>query len=126
MKKRLIYGISAFIILIIEILIALFVNDEFIRPYGGDILVVILLGCITRIAFPNGIKLLPVWIFIFAVMVEIAQGINIVSVLGLNDITFFRILIGTSFSFIDILCYGAGCILFWLAEKPIHKENGSI
>ena len=64
MKKRLIYGISAFIILIIEILIALFVNDEFIRPYGGDILVVILLGCITRIAFPNGIKLLPVWIFI--------------------------------------------------------------
>ncbi|MDR3056994.1 MAG: DUF2809 domain-containing protein, partial [Prevotella sp.] len=31
------------IIFLIEVLIALFVDDSFIRPYGGDILVVILI-----------------------------------------------------------------------------------
>ena len=36
MNKRIAYGIATFILLIIEVLIALFVHDAFIRPYIGD------------------------------------------------------------------------------------------
>ena len=63
------------------------------------------------------IPLLPLWVFLFAVTVEVSQYFDIVSILGLGDIKFFVILIGNSFSFVDILCYAVGCVLFYLREK---------
>ena len=40
MKKRIFYIISFLVIFCIEVLIALYVRDRFIRPYVGDMLVV--------------------------------------------------------------------------------------
>ena len=121
-RKRRIY-IYAFIgILLAEILIALLVRDRFIRPYGGDILVTVLLCCFGRILFPERLKLLPVWVFLFAVAVEVGQYFDFVTLLGLGDSAFFRTLLGTSFSWADILCYGAGCLLFALAERICQKK----
>lgn len=117
MKKRLWYGVASGVILILEILIALFVRDAFIRPYGGDILVTVLICCFFRTFFPEKPKLLPVWVFLFAVAVELGQYFDFVTLLGLGDSVFFRTLLGTSFSWADILCYGAGCMLFALAEQ---------
>ena len=42
-RLRMGYGLAALLILVIEVLIALFVRDRFIRPYGGDILVTLLI-----------------------------------------------------------------------------------
>lgn len=116
-NQRAVYALSFFVILIIEILIALYVRDSFIRPYGGDILVTILICCFMRMIFPEKIPLLPVWVFLFAVFVEVLQYFDIVSLLGLGDIKFFVVLIGNSFSFADIICYAIGCMLFYLREK---------
>lgn len=117
LMPRAVYAVSFAVILIIEILIALFVRDSFIRPYGGDILVTILICCFMRMIFMEKIPLLPLWVFIFAVTVEVLQYFDIVSLLGLGDIKFFVILIGNSFSFVDIICYAVGCVLFYLREK---------
>jgi hypothetical protein len=122
MKKEVImprasYALAFAAILVIEILIALFVRDSFIRPYGGDILVTVLLCCFVRMIFMEKIPLLPLWVFLFAVTVEVLQYFDIVSLLGLGDIKFFVVLIGNSFSVIDILCYAIGCALFHLHEK---------
>ena len=117
LMPRAVYAVSFAVILIIEILIALFVRDSFIRPYGGDILVTILICCFMRMIFMEKIPLLPLWVFLFAVTVEVSQYFDIVSILGLGDIKFFVILIGNSFSFVDILCYAVGCVLFYLREK---------
>ena len=122
MKKRLAYAITFLVLLITEILIALFVRDAFIRPYGGDILVTVLICAAVRIVFPTGVRLLPLWVFLFAAGVEIGQYFDFVTLLGLGNIAFFRILLGTSFSFVDLLCYAAGCVLFWLGEKIITKS----
>lgn len=121
-KIRLKYAICFVVILIIEILIALFVRDSFIRPYGGDILVTILICCFVRIFFPDKISFLPIWIFLFSAAVEIGQYFDFVTLLGLGDIAFFRILLGTSFSVIDLLCYGVGCILFFAGERILLKK----
>lgn len=43
MKKRLWYLTAFVILLMVEICIALFVHDRFIRPYVGDVLVTVLL-----------------------------------------------------------------------------------
>ena len=117
MKKRLWYGAAFGVILILEILIALFVRDSFLRPYGGDILMTVLICCFFRTFFPEKPKLLPVWVFLFAVAVELGQYFDFVTLLGLGDSVFFRTLLGTSFSWVDILCYGAGCALFALTEQ---------
>lgn len=117
LMPRSVYAVSFAVILIIEILIALFVRDSFIRPYGGDILVTILICCLIRMIFLDKIPLLPLWVFLFAVLVEVLQYFDIVSLLGLGDIKFFVVLIGNSFSFVDIICYAVGCVLFYLREK---------
>ena len=46
-----------------EVLIALFVHDDFVRPYLGDVLVVPVIFFLLRAAFPERIKLLPLYIF---------------------------------------------------------------
>lgn len=117
MKKRLVYLLTTIILLITEVLIALYVHDDFIRPYVGDALVVIVLYTFVRILIPEKGRLLPLFIFIFAVVVEILQGIHIVNILGVADNRFLRTLIGDSFDIKDILCYGVGCILLWLYES---------
>ncbi|MBR5773352.1 MAG: DUF2809 domain-containing protein [Clostridia bacterium] len=122
-KKRLIYALISLVIFITEVLIALYVDDNFIRPFGGDILVVILIACIVRIISPDKIRLLALWVFIFSVAVETAQYFDIVNLLGLGDITFFAVLIGTSFSFIDIICYAAGCLIFFAAEALLNRKD---
>lgn len=119
-SHRYIYLIGFVVILILEILIALYVNDRFIRPYGGDVLVVILLGCLYRSIRPRGSLWLSGGIFVLAVGVELTQYFHFVDLLGLGDITFFRILLGTSFAWADIWSYGAGCVFFlamdWLLQ----------
>ena len=119
LKPRIAYGVAFVIILALIVVIALFVRDRFIRPYGGDILITVLICCFVRIFFPRGVKLLPLWVFLFAVAVEVGQYLNIVDLLGLGHIPFFRIAIGTSFSWADILCYAAGSAVFTLAERWI-------
>ena len=95
----------------IEVLIALFVRDKFIRPFGGDIIIIGVLYCFVRTFFPEKFLLLPLYLFIFAVCVEIGQALDYVTLLGLGDITFFRVLMGTSFSWYDIICYGVGSLI---------------
>ena len=76
-----------------EVLIALFVHDDFVRPYLGDVLVVPVIFFLLRAAFPERIKLLR-----------------------LDGIRFFRILLGSTFSFLDIACYFAGAVLCLFAD----------
>lgn len=119
---RIFYTIATVILLIIEVFIALFVHDEFIRPYIGDILVVVVIYTFIRIFVPEKIKTLPIWIFIFATCIEVLQYFNIVQILGLQNNTFLRILIGSVFDIKDIICYGVGCILLGVYEFFIRKS----
>ena len=107
-------------LLMIEICIAVYVHDQFIRPYIGDILVVVVIYCFIRIFFPKGIKGLPVDIFLFAVVVEVLQYIHIAEILakiGMPDNIILQTAIGATFDMKDIICYGVGCILLLGYEK---------
>lgn len=56
-----------------------------------------------------------VGVMIFAFTVELLQKINIVDILGLGGIPFFRTLIGTTFSPVDLICYAAGSAIICAA-----------
>lgn len=112
-RLRVRYGLAAFLLLVTEVLIALFVRDRFIRPYGGDILVTLLICCVIRVVLPQKYRL-PIagGVLLFAVSVEVGQYFGLVYLLGLGHIPFFCVLIGTGFSWWDMVCYAVGCLAF--------------
>jgi len=116
LKLRIAYAASAAVLLLIEVFIALFVRDRFVRPYVGDMLVPVLLCCIARIFLPNRFRLLPFAVFIFCTLVETAQFFDYAALLGLAGNLFFSTLLGSTFSWADILCYGIGAVLFIMIE----------
>lgn len=122
-KKRLGYFAATIVIFLIELLIALFVRDDFIRPYVGDMLVVVLVYTFLRIIFPEKPRLLPLYVFLFAAGVEALQGIHIVELLGLQEKRFISVLIGTTFDWKDIVCYGVGCLLLGIWEIYLWRNN---
>ena len=126
MNKRLIYGILTAILITAEVLIALFIHDSFVRPYVGDMLVVIVVYCFVRIIIPEGVRLLPLYVFLFAALVEVLQFFHIVDILGLGGSAFFCTLIGGTFDMKDIACYGIGCIILGVWEWMYFRfEKGS-
>ena len=120
------YAVAAFIILIAEVLIALYVRDAFIRPYGGDILVTLLICCVLRVVWPQRYRL-PIagGVLVFAILVEVGQYFGLVYLLGLGHVEFFRILIGTGFSWWDMLCYAVGCGIFAAVDSGMTARRRS-
>lgn len=116
MKKRIPFIILFLLLTAVEVYIALFIHDVFIRSYFGDVLVVIDLWFLIRIFFPDRWRLLFLYIFIFACFVEFMQYLDIVHFLGLQDSAFFSVIIGTSFSWLDILSYAAGCAVIAIID----------
>lgn len=110
------YFIFAMLILLTEILIALFVHDAVIRPYVGDFLVVILLYCLMRAFFNVSVFRTALGVLLFSYVVEFLQYCRLVEKLNLEQNVFARVIIGTSFEWIDIVSYTLGIGLVLLLE----------
>ena len=104
------------VVFLIELIIALYVHDHIIRPYIGDMLVVVPVYCFVRVFLPGGIKRLPLYVFLFAACVEVLQFFRLVEILGLEGNAAARIILGSVFDWKDIACYGAGCLLINIFE----------
>jgi DNA integrity scanning protein DisA with diadenylate cyclase activity len=110
------YFILTIAIFLIEVLIATKLKGIFfVRAYLGDVIVVILIYTFIKSFFKikNNQKLI-FGILVFSCLVEFAQYFNIADKLGFREGSLMYIVIGNSFSWIDILCYAAGCLLLYL------------
>ena len=128
-RKRMAYLSATLVLFGIELLIAVFVHDNIVRPYVGDVLVVILLYSFVRIFLPEGVRLLSLYIFLFAAGVEVLQYFRIVEVLGLSDNKVLSVVIGSVFDVKDIVCYGVGCGILAVYEVFCYKtrrKNGGV
>ena len=121
--RRILYLIIFCGILALEVGIALFVNDAFVRPYVGDMLVTLLLCCLCRVIIPDKIRMLPVFVFVFAACVEIGQYFDVVALLGLADNRIISIALGRTFSWMDIACYAIGCAAAFGLDQTIIKKT---
>lgn len=122
LKRRIGYAAAMVLLIITEVLIALYVHDDFVRPYVGDMLVVIAVYCAVRIVIPVKCKLLPLYVFIFAGGVELLQYFDLVGKLGLDNNVFLRTLLGSVFDVKDIACYAVGCIALGIYEVIIRRR----
>ena len=122
-KTRIFYALTALVLFAIEVCIALFVRDNFVRPYLGDVLVVILIHCALRVVFPEKPRLLPLYVFLFAGLVELTQYVHLLDLLGLAHIRWLYVVAGGTFDWRDAACYAAGCCVIAAGEFLIERHK---
>ena len=123
-KLRLLFSITAFVLLIAEVVIAFYASG-WIRNYLGDVLVVLFLYALYRAVFidrPSKWFVLPTVILLIAFGVEFLQLWGICNRLGIHN-RYALILLGASFSIGDLVCYAVGCILCYLVEYITKKKK---
>lgn len=114
------YFILTIIIFVVEVLIAVYLRDDFIRPYVGDFLVVMLLYCFVRSFLQAPVIPVALAVLLFSYLIETMQYFNVVQLLGLEHSRLANIVIGNYFTWSDILAYtlGIGCTI--ILEKTIR------
>jgi len=120
------YALATLIIFVVEVLIAtVFKNWFFVRAYLGDVIVVMLIYTFVLSFFEiENKKLLIAGIFLFSVFIEVLQYFEIADILGFKPGSWQHIVLGSSFSWWDILCYAVGCVvLLLLLQKRAKSES---
>ena len=109
------FGLIAIALFFLEGAIALLFKTGFIRHTFGDFLVVILIYCtlmaVTRFSSVHA----AVITLLVAVLVETAQGVNILARLGLDRTQASDLIIGSTFSWGDIGAYILGVATAFIA-----------
>ena len=105
------------IIFITEVLIALYLNDPVIRPYIGDILVVILMYYFVKSFIKTRTIYLVAGVLIFAYLVEISQYLRLIDLIGMRDHVLVRTVLGSHFTWIDMLAYTVGAAICYFIDR---------
>jgi len=110
------YALATVGLLGIETAIARFEHDDFVRPYLGDSLAVVLVYLALRAMTP--LRVVPAVTIAFAIAcaIETGQYFHFVDVLGLGSNRAARIILGTTFGLSDFVAYAAGAGLVLVIE----------
>lgn len=119
------YGMAALAVLAVEVFIALALHDDFIRPYVGDTLAVVLLYCTALAVLELPRVKVALGALGVALLVELAQAFSLVDRLGLADVAFARVVLGTYCDAHDVVAYTAALPLLALAERAAAPSRGS-
>jgi hypothetical protein len=107
------YFLLAILLLIAEIYIGLYVHDAFLRPYGGDFLIVILMYCFLKAFLNLRSVMLAISVLLFSYLVEWTQYFQLIYKLGLEDSLLAHLILGSTFHWMDMVAYtfGIGLVL---------------
>jgi DNA integrity scanning protein DisA with diadenylate cyclase activity len=92
-------------------------HDATIRPYGGDLLVVILIYCFLKSFLDLPVRQTAVGVLGFAYAVELSQYFHLISLLGWQKSKAARLILSTSFAWTDLLMYTMGILVVFFAEN---------
>lgn len=120
------YLLLTIFLFFIELAIALFIKDTVIRPFVGDVLVVILIYCFLRIFLQIDYLKVAVGVLIFAFIIEGLQYFDYVKLLGLENNRVLSVAMGRTFEWSDFIAYFVGGLLIILVEWlfKIAKDSG--
>ncbi len=128
MKRRIIYAAIFVALVAVEVVIAITQHDNFIRYYGGDVIVMWALYCLVQAVLggENNHYAVNIGLLAFAFAVEFIQKWGFVDKFGIDN-HFLRVLIGTSFAVEDLLSYLAGtliaCAGVWTYNRRRKNQN---
>ncbi|GAB3931460.1 ribosomal maturation YjgA family protein [Mucilaginibacter myungsuensis] len=110
------YFLLAVLLFLTEVGIAVFFNDAFIRPLFGDYLVVMLVYMAIKSFVNKPPVITAIGTLLFAYAIEAAQYFGLVYKIGLGGYPLACTLIGTTFSWSDMLAYTLGVITIIIIE----------
>jgi uncharacterized protein DUF2809 len=116
------YALAALAIFAIEVMIALFVRDAFIRPYIGDVLAVILVYCALRAVTRLNLAAAIAVTLGIAAAIELAQLFNLLDATGLRSNRIAAIVLGGSFDWLDLAAYAAGAAIAIAVETLRRRQ----
>lgn len=112
-----VYFFLALLLVGIDIFIVDFLHDAVIRPYGGDLLWSIFLYCLVRCFVNRPVMSIAINVLLFCYAEEVLQYFHLADRLGFTKPSLMRTLIGTSFTWVDILCYTLGIGIVLILEN---------
>lgn len=121
MTFRPLYALATLAVFVIEVLIALYMHDALIRPYGGDVLAVVLVYLGLRAVTPMGVKSAALLALAIAFAIEFGQFFHVLDALGLGHNRLLRVVLGGVFDVKDLACYVAGAALAWMVETRLRR-----
>lgn len=125
MRFHPVQALLAALLFLIEVFIALFVHDAFIRPYVGDVLVVMLLFFAVRAFWQAPPLPLAAGVLGFAVLVEFAQALHLIDRLGWSHSTLAKVVLGNTFQWGDLVCYLIGSIVSLSVAGIVEGERSA-
>ena len=117
------YAIIAATLFVIEVCIALFVRDSFVRPVLGDVLAVMLVYCAVLAVFDLPRTTAAILAFAVGTIVEVLQYLDALTLLGLQDNALARVVLGTTFSWGDMVAYAVGAVVALAADRPWRNRR---
>lgn len=125
--RRSLYVTGFFLLFSIELVIAVFIKDGFVRPYLGDFLVVIMIYCFLMAITNFAVIRSLVVVLIFSFALEFFQMLNIVKIMQYQPPNWVMVVLGSSFSVWDLLAYSLGLAAVGLLEssKAYLSEKSS-
>lgn len=116
------FGLAA-ALFFIEVGIALFVHDDFIRPYFGDVLVVVLIYTFVKSFLETPVIATAIVVLLFSYTIEVLQYFDLIVFLHLENNRLAKCVLGNSFEWVDFIAYTVGILLVISAEKCIAQYN---
>ncbi|WP_406734776.1 DUF2809 domain-containing protein [Vibrio scophthalmi] len=114
------YALVSLCWLVVLVNIALFVDDGFIRPTLGDVLVVVWLYYAIRSVVALPTRWIAVITVMIAYLVELAQYLRVPSLLGLEPGSPLSIILGATFDWWDLAAYSVGGIVcYWMGKMEV-------
>lgn len=115
------YFIAFSVLFSMELAIAYFHFNPFIRDFLGDVLVILLLYTFLKIFIRNNILKTAVFVLGFAYFVELLQFFKLGEKFNIQS-EILLTLIGSVFDFYDLVAYFLGFLIILLVEK-IFTQN---
>jgi hypothetical protein len=120
------YFLLSLLLLGAEVYIGACLHDGITRVNGGDYLVVIWLYCLVRSCFDTPVTPTALAVLVFAYIVEITQYFRLADHLGFGAHSLARVLVGSYFSWLDMLAYTLGIVSVLGIEAIIKKSSNGI
>lgn len=117
------YLLLTVLIFAVEIYIALFIKDTIVRPFVGDVLVVVLIYCFFRIFLTFAYWKTALGVLLFACTIEILQYFDYVKLLGLEHNRILSVMMGRTFELTDFAAYLVGFLIILFCEKIFSNRK---
>jgi len=117
------YALAALLVFAVEVGIALYVRDRFVRPVLGEVLAVVLVYLGLRAVRPIAVRPAALAALAIGCAVEFSQFLGLADLLGLAPGSHWRTVIGSQFDTRDLIAYAAGALAILLVERQLSRAR---